>query len=560
MNEADIGRMLSRLVSLEKGTFVDKQNGVDLSFTIADLSKTSVYAFGTTAASYVLSKKPPSLERFLAKYSHLKNTDRFVYPLNIEKSKINDVTIIANALLQCAELMSEDKTKEELHQKAVSGIAMDVYKVFKEVFPKYSEKTKMNEEDYALEEFSLLRHSEDEDSTVYTVSAERMTQIFTLGLYSICTENDIPKRLVVNTFPLIANNANIEKFLSYDVPVRKFGENPSNYMDCELASARKCKNFASLLSEIVQYYTKDAEEEMATYGASEEEAMDDYVYELVTILLMNGFNVYEEITKNDVIVALQTRSAFYKYNGEEFFDRNKIIADLIVSVISRKLKDAALQKQTTISKDTKVYVDENKRVEELEAKNKVLIHQNKELSEKLDQVKRKAGKEDSRMDSLEKKVKELEAALKEKEKELEEYRRVEEESRETDILPEVVERDYESILSKFTEENSTVMVGGNYNLVSKMKKILPNVTYVMTQDASKLTDELVKNARIILFKTDSVSHSLWEAALSKCNRYGVPYAYPKELTNTNALMRSMCEVIEEKLGIDLDNEVERDDI
>ena len=258
----------------------------------------------------------------------------------------------------------------------------------KEIYPEYSEENELN----LKEEFVKINGPLPDFDFLRNIEIKNVVKNFALVIYILYNnlyKDNKEKMLLRSGFVLPLVHSGGISYFSYKKSILTFGQNPSNYIDNILASTRKCKTFAELVNEIFENNKNivkvvpvvNKKNEICSYKEVEEED-DFYLQEIATILEINGFNFYEDISKTDIITALQTRSAFGKYNGD--IDKNnlhKAMADIVISILSKKCKDLSLKKQEVYQKETKVYIDENKKVQELELKNKNLSVNEESASE-----------------------------------------------------------------------------------------------------------------------------------------------------------------------------------
>lgn len=564
LERLNISPDLLGLYILDKGC-KDEKNGIDLGYKGKDMCVEVAYMFGVPFSLYLLNKKSKNLEKFLAKYHHFYNkTGFFVYPTNINKNIIDDATILANSFLEVAKILTEKEIEKGL-KKVSKDFIEDFYNVLKDFCPEYSEKNELDIKREFMKingqvpDFDFLRNIE-----ITSVIKNLTFVVYLLHYHLYTTEKEEMLIRSGFTLPLVVSGG--ISYLSYKKAILTFGENPSNYISQILSSTRKCKNMMELINHmfdhnksIVKYIPViNKKKEVCDYEEIEEED-DLYLQEIATILALNGFSFYDEISKNDIITALQTRSAFGKYNGD--FDKNnlhKIMADIFISILSKKCKDLTLKKQEIHQKETKIFIDENKKVKELEEKNISLQKQNQELQEKLNQIKRKTDKEDIRIETLENRIKELEEQLNNvKLTQKEEDSKI---SKENDFIKEEISPtiDYSEYLKDFSKDKSIVIIGGNYKLLLKIKNIYPNITCIEDHEKSRITDELIRNANLVLFKTDSMSHTLWDLALSRCQKCNIPYDYLKKVQNISVLEQNIYEIIQDKFYSEEKNEIERE--
>lgn len=92
-----------------------------------------------------------------------------------------------------------------------------------------------------------------------------------------------------------------------------------------------------------------------------------------------------------------------------------------------------------------------------------------------------------------------------------------------------------------------IIAGGNENLMKKFRTMHPDI--VIINDARIANCEaIVRNADILFFKTDCISHSLYDKCKDVANTCKVPYGYIPETTSINLIEQIICEKIAEKLS------------
>lgn len=92
-----------------------------------------------------------------------------------------------------------------------------------------------------------------------------------------------------------------------------------------------------------------------------------------------------------------------------------------------------------------------------------------------------------------------------------------------------------------------IIAGGNENLMKKFRIMHPGI--VIINDARIANCEaVVRNADILFFKTDCISHSLYDKCKDVASACKVPYSYIPETTSINLIEQIICEKIAEKLS------------
>lgn len=106
---------------------------------------------------------------------------------------------------------------------------------------------------------------------------------------------------------------------------------------------------------------------------------------------------------------------------------------------------------------------------------------------------------------------------------------------------------YHDELTEYEQRYRIIIAGGNENLMKKFRTIHPDI--VIINDARIANCEaVVRNADILLFKTDCISHSLYDKCKDIANTCKVPYGYIPETTSINLIEQIICEKIAEKLS------------
>lgn len=556
---------------------VDERNGVNLGGGPKDFCLQAVYIFGLNAATYILNKRPSKLSNFLVRYEHLTDLTNFMIPYNVDKSKIKELAIISNVLLTYSKLLALGNKEEAFNKSPYKEFIPDLYDMFVEMFPKYGNK----KIDYHDEVYLMASKSLQDSNRVDTFSNEKICEIWACSLAAFLCEDDDIIALARTTpgfiealFSLPLGCPSVSKFMGYTLAVDKYAEKKTFYNDCVASNVRKSKTLPKAYEEIqldkllnakklVESVCKDKNIKKGSkeFTSKIDNIFEDYAFsldkyseEIASILIKNGYDITSDISKNDILLAMQTRGAFGVYNGDDDkYNINKLIADITISVLSRKYKELLLKNEETSSKGSTIKTSYDDKLSELSKIVEKLREENKMLSEKVSLSSNKDNRKDTKIQALEDKISSLNDEKKIKDAEINTLRKqiekLESKTKENNLNENSVEIDYKEVLNKFSQENSVVIVGGNPNLISKIKPIFENITFILDTEKSKITVELIRNAKVVLYKTDSLGHSTWECASSKCKTFEVPEGYVGNITNVDALARNICESIENTLDI-----------
>lgn len=567
------------------GECINEKNGVNFGFNQKYLKSATAYYFGPLVAGYIISKKPKKLEAFVERYSKiLCNTENLVFPFQMDKKNIEKSVVLSNAFVLLSDALSFQNAEEASKYMPSSSFLRELLDVMSEMFPRYA-----IENDYSVQSdvnrvLSYFAPSDLKQVGLKELSLEKVCETWTATLNMF-----LRGKLEIETVvPLFRDNAvlgsmfstpmvcvkTLSDFVFYQKGVESYAEKNTYFSESVFPEVRKCKSFLQICDEWADKKSKEMEHQITEIcerkdGMSKDaktemvaDLYDDFLLkygdmydkELGSILLKNGYDICSEIGKNDILLAMKTRAAFGTFNGEEDNeDFNKLLSDIVVSALSRKCKEQLL-KTTSVSTEKKTS-GINETIQKLETELERLRSTNTELNERLLSATNKDNKKDAKISALDEKVKDLQGELKIKQsevknlrKQLEKFTTAKEEKTENSKQIDYIEK-----LARFSEVHSVVFVGGNPNLVSKIKPIFEHITFVLDDEKGKLTNELVKNADIVLYKTDSLGHSCWQAASSRCKTYGIPEGYIGNITNVDALARNICESIEVTLGIAMDS-------
>lgn len=557
------------------GSMIDEQNGVNLGGTPKDFCLQSVYMFGLNAATYILNKRPTNLSNFLVRYEHLTDLTNFVVPSNLDKSKIKELSIIANVMFMYANLLAMGDRKESFDKSPYKEFIPDLYEMFIDMFPKYSRK----KIDYKEEILKVVTKYLQDSNRVDVFSNEKICEIWACTLSVImCDDEELVELtnghpgFMEALFSLPMSSPSVSRYMGYTLAIDRYAEKKTFYSDCIAPNVRKSKTLTKVYEEIqsdslniakkkvelvcknnnVKKDTREFTSKIDDVFEEYKNTLDKFPEEIVSILIKNGYDIASDISKNDILLAMQTRGAFGVYNGED--DRkniNKFVADVAISVLSRKYKELLIKNDeiSNKSKETRTSYDDKL----LELKNTIekLREENKVLLEKVSSSSNKDNRKEIRIQALEEKVASLNLEKDFKDSEIKALKKQIEmlESKSIKNEEEGAKIDYKEVLNNFTKNNKVIIVGGNPSLISKIKTIFENITFILDTEKSKITLELIKNATVVLYKTDSIGHSTWGCASSKCKNFGIPEGYVGNITNVDALAKNICESIESTLDI-----------
>ena len=558
------------------GNMIDKRNGINLGGSPKDFCTQCVYMFGLGAASYILNKRPSGLSKFLVRYGHRTDLSNFVIPSNVDKLKIKELSIIANVMFTYSNLISMESRKIAFEKSPYPEFIPDLYEMFMEMFPKYE----LKRIEYKNEILNIASKYLQDSNRVETFSNEKICEIWACSLAIIMSEDEdiiefkdnIPGFMEA-LFSLPMSSPSVSRFMGFTMAVDKYAEKKTFYNDCVAPNVRKSKTLAKAYEEIqldkLNDYKKRVEivcndntikKGSKTFSSKIDEifeeykkSIDKYPEEIASILIKNGYDVTSDISKNDILLAMQTRGAFGTYNGDD--DRkniNKLMADITISMLSRKYRELLLKTDENSNKPKVAQVSYDDKMDELTKTISKLREENKVLSEKVSQSSNKDSKKDTRIQALEEKISILNSEKSFKDAEINALKKQIEnlESKQTkETFDELSKVDYKEILNNFTKDNKVIVVGGNPSLISKIKTIFENITFILDTEKSKITVELIRNAKVVLYKTDSIGHATWECSSSKCKNFGIPEGYIGNITNVDALARNICEPIESTLDI-----------
>ena len=106
---------------------------------------------------------------------------------------------------------------------------------------------------------------------------------------------------------------------------------------------------------------------------------------------------------------------------------------------------------------------------------------------------------------------------------------------------------YHDKLTEYEQQYRIIIAGGNENLMKKFRTIHPDII-IINDGRMANCEAVVRNADILFFKTDCISHSLYDKCKDIANTCKVFYDYIPKTTSINLIEQIICEKIAEKLG------------
>lgn len=102
-------------------------------------------------------------------------------------------------------------------------------------------------------------------------------------------------------------------------------------------------------------------------------------------------------------------------------------------------------------------------------------------------------------------------------------------------------------IRKCLRENKVIMFGGDQNLVNKLDALYPDMRFI---SADRITsfDTAVKNAGLVLFKHDSLRHTIYKNAKGSARNAGVAYDYLPPLNSPEKLGEGLYSLFKKYFG------------
>ena len=70
----------------------------------------------------------------------------------------------------------------------------------------------------------------------------------------------------------------------------------------------------------------------------------------------------------------------------------------------------------------------------------------------------------------------------------------------------------------------------------------------VAKDMIAVCDQQIRNADVVMFKADSLSHALYGKCKAICHKYDVPFCYLPNVASIPRMEQSMCEQLGDILG------------
>lgn len=102
--------------------------------------------------------------------------------------------------------------------------------------------------------------------------------------------------------------------------------------------------------------------------------------------------------------------------------------------------------------------------------------------------------------------------------------------------------DYGAILKKLSGETRILVIGGNQNLVKRLRVLFPAIGFIGDERIGNC-DAAIRHAEFVFFKVDSISHSLYGKAKDIAQSVGVNIGYIPATTSTSVIEKCIAEKI-----------------
>lgn len=113
----------------------------------------------------------------------------------------------------------------------------------------------------------------------------------------------------------------------------------------------------------------------------------------------------------------------------------------------------------------------------------------------------------------------------------------------TKIEKEDNDKEYGEKLLLLSKNKKIVVVGGDPNLIKKIRVKQPNL-YILDRNRLASCDSAVQAADIILFKTDSMSHALYKKCRNIAERYSIPFDYIRKTASVSKMEAAIYTIVE----------------
>lgn len=102
--------------------------------------------------------------------------------------------------------------------------------------------------------------------------------------------------------------------------------------------------------------------------------------------------------------------------------------------------------------------------------------------------------------------------------------------------------DYRAFLSEIFSQKKIGIVGGNENLIKKFRQRNPDAIIVEKNKAGTC-DQTIRGCDIVLFKSDSISHLLYNKCKSIAQKSGIPFGYIANVASPERMEKSVYEAL-----------------
>lgn len=111
---------------------------------------------------------------------------------------------------------------------------------------------------------------------------------------------------------------------------------------------------------------------------------------------------------------------------------------------------------------------------------------------------------------------------------------------------ETSDAEYHNLALQLCSDHKVIIVGGNENLIKRLRGIQPNINY-LNEDRIGSCDMAVQNADLILFKVDSMPHTIYQKCKAIAKTCNVPFGYIPETTSVAGIEKVICEAVMDKV-------------
>ena len=110
------------------------------------------------------------------------------------------------------------------------------------------------------------------------------------------------------------------------------------------------------------------------------------------------------------------------------------------------------------------------------------------------------------------------------------------------------EKNFQNELTAYERQYRIVIAGGNENLMKRFRTKHPNIVLLNNTRLGNC-DAALRNADILFFKTDCISHSLYDKCKDIAHAKKIPCEYIPEITSIGAIEQTICKKIAEKIDV-----------